>query len=91
MNDNKQKIIARLRRIEGQVRGLERMLGNGHDCVEVLTQLSAVSAALKKTGLEIVRGHLGECLAGMTREGAADLEKKSKELEEILARYLSLA
>lgn len=91
MREDNQKIIARLRRIEGQVRGLERMLGDGHNCLEVLTQLSAVSAALKKTGLEIVRGHLGECLAGMKEAPTADLEKKAKELEEILARYLSLA
>ncbi|MDZ4165093.1 MAG: metal-sensitive transcriptional regulator [Smithellaceae bacterium] len=91
MNDNKKKIIARLRRIEGQIRGLERMLGNGNECVEVLTQLSAVSAALKKTGLEIVRVHLGDCLSGMTENSAADLEKKSKDLEEVLARFLSLA
>ncbi|MDI6727151.1 MAG: metal-sensitive transcriptional regulator [Smithellaceae bacterium] len=91
MSEDKQKIIARLKRIEGQVRGLERMLGNGNDCLEVLTQLSAVSAALKKAGLEIVKIHMGECLSGMKEGKSDDLDRKSADLKEILARFLSLA
>lgn len=57
-------ILTRLRRIEGQIRGLQRMVEEQKDCEAILTQLMAARAALDKAGLSIVEHHLDECLRG---------------------------
>jgi len=59
-----EEAITRLRRIEGQIRGLQRMVEEGKDCEAILTQLMAARAALDKAGLFIVERYLDECLAG---------------------------
>lgn len=56
--------LRRLRRVEGQIRGLQRMVEEGQDCEAILTQLMAARAALDKAGLFIVEHHLAECLRG---------------------------
>ncbi|RZU53193.1 DNA-binding FrmR family transcriptional regulator [Krasilnikovia cinnamomea] len=64
----KDQLQARLRRIEGQVRGVERMVDEDRYCIDVLTQISAIQAALDKVALGLLDGHARHCL----REGAAD-------------------
>ncbi|WP_213455534.1 metal-sensitive transcriptional regulator [Rhizomonospora bruguierae] len=64
----KDQLQARLRRIEGQVRGIERMVEEDRYCIDVLTQISAVQAALDKVALGLLDGHARHCM----REGAAD-------------------
>ncbi len=78
-------ILMRLRRIEGQVRGLQRMVEEGQDCEAILTQLMAARAALDKAGLFIVERHLGECL-----RGTAD-EQVRERLNRIVELFLRLS
>ena len=78
-------ILMRLRRIEGQVRGLQRMVDEGQDCEAILTQLMAARAALDKAGLFIVERHLGECL-----RGTAD-EQVRERLNRIVELFLRLS
>ena len=64
----KDQLQARLRRIEGQVRGVDRMVDDDRYCIDILTQISAIQAALDKVALGLLDGHTRHCL----REGAAD-------------------
>ena len=59
---SKQQLLARLRRIEGQVRGIERMVEEDRYCIDVLTQISAAQAALEKVALGLLDGHARECV-----------------------------
>ncbi len=77
--------VTRLRRIEGQVRGLQRMVEEGQDCEAILTQLMAARAALDKAGLFIVERHLDECLSG-----TADARVKDR-LSRIVELFLRLS
>jgi DNA-binding FrmR family transcriptional regulator len=61
---SKEQLLRRLSRIEGQVRGVSRMVEEDRYCIEVLTQISAVQAALEKTALGLLDGHARHCLAG---------------------------
>jgi DNA-binding FrmR family transcriptional regulator len=60
-----QEITARLRRVEGQIRGLQRMINEGQDCEAVITQLLAARAALDKVTVSIATGYIQECLRGL--------------------------
>lgn len=64
----KDQLLARLRRVEGQVRGIERMVEDDRYCIDVLTQISAIQAALDKVALGLLDGHARHCMS----EGAAD-------------------
>ncbi len=79
---NKQKLIRRLKLIEGQVRGLQRMLEEDTYCIDVITQTSAVKAALSNVEDILMEGHLSHCLIEQVREG-----KPQKAKEEILKVY----
>ncbi len=81
-----QKILARLKRIEGQVRGVQRMVSEGQYCVDVLTQISSISRATEKVGLIILRDHIHGCV----RESIAkdDAEKSIEELVGAVERFL---
>ncbi len=61
---DKQQLLARLRRIEGQVRGLQRMIDDDTYCIDVLTQLAAVSKGLQGVGVHLLHDHLQHCVAG---------------------------
>jgi DNA-binding FrmR family transcriptional regulator len=77
----------RLRRIEGQVRGLLRMVEDDRYCIDIVTQLSAVRAALARVEEEILRDHVAHCVEGAIRSGnAADQRRKIAELMDVLAR-----
>ena len=66
---DKQQLVTRLRRIEGQVRGLQRMIDDDTYCIDVLTQLAAVSKALQGVGLHLLDEHLRHCVAGAAATG----------------------
>ena len=66
---DKQQVLTRLRRIEGQVRGLQRMIDEDTYCIDVLTQLAAVSKALQGVGLHLLDEHLQHCVAGAAASG----------------------
>ena len=70
--------VARLRRIEGQVKGIQRMLEEGRECEDVVTQLAAVSKALDKAGFAIVATGLQQCLAGGGATNSVDVAKMEK-------------
>jgi DNA-binding FrmR family transcriptional regulator len=80
--------LARLRRIEGQVRGIARMIEQERYCVEILTQLRAAGAALKKAENEILKDHLEFCVENAIASGnPSDQRKKFEELLTVFGRY----
>ncbi|WP_293905066.1 metal-sensitive transcriptional regulator [Phenylobacterium sp.] len=81
--DNKPRLLNRLNRVEGQVRGIARMVEEGRYCIDVLTQLQAVRAALAKVETEMLRDHLGHCVEGAIVSGDKD-EQRRKAAELIL-------
>jgi DNA-binding FrmR family transcriptional regulator len=83
----KQQVAARLRRIEGQVAGLARMLADDRYCVDVLTQIAAVRAALHKVEEAILRDHVAHCVAGAFASGdPVEQRHKMDELVETIGR-----
>lgn len=87
MNDHDPKLISRLNRIEGQVRGISKMVAEGRYCIDILTQLQAVRAALVKVETNILQDHLGKCIEGAITSGdAVDQRAKVDELVKLLER-----
>ena len=85
--ENKQANLKRLSRIEGQVRGLARMLEEDRYCIDIVTQISAVRAALRKVEEEILRDHVGHCVEhAITSGNKSEQRKKVAELMEVFAR-----
>lgn len=83
----KSSCLKRLSRIEGQVRGLSRMVEEDRYCIDVVTQISAVRAALRRVEQEVLRDHVGHCVKHAMRSGdAADQARKVEELMDVLAR-----
>ena len=76
--------LTRLRRIEGQVRGLQRMVGEERYCPEILTQMSSVQEALRAVAQALMRNHLKHCVA--TAHGSSDAERVYNELLELIFR-----
>ena len=86
--DDKAAIVKRLHRIEGQVRGIERMVEDERYCIDILTQISAVNTALESLALKILDGHVNHCVAGALSAGdPAVAKEKSKELLEAVQRF----
>ena len=67
--EHKDDVLARLRRIEGQVRGLQRMVDEDAYCIDILTQITAASKALKKVAVALLDDHIRHCVADPTHEG----------------------
>ena len=84
---DKAKILARLRRMEGQVRGVQRMVESDQYCVDVLTQLSAIIAAARQTGLLVLEDHIRGCVLGTCRHGHDDPEEVLDELTGAIERF----
>jgi DNA-binding FrmR family transcriptional regulator len=85
--ENKPRLLNRLNRIEGQVRGIVRMVEQDRYCIDVLTQLQAARAALARVETEMLRDHLGHCIEGAIVSGDADEQRrKAGELIELLER-----
>ena len=80
--------LTRLRRIEGQVRGIERMVAEDVYCIDVLTQISAVTKALHAVGLGLLEDHLAHCVVGAARESDEAAAAKVTEASAAIARLL---
>lgn len=84
---NKDRLLNRLNRIEGQVRGVHKMVDEGRYCIDVLTQLQAVRAALSKVETVMLRDHLGHCIEGAIVGGdVAEQRAKAAEIIQLLER-----
>jgi CsoR family transcriptional regulator, copper-sensing transcriptional repressor len=84
---DKPLLLNRLNRIEGQVRGVARMVEDGRYCIDVLTQVQAVRAALARVETELLKGHLDHCIEGAIVSGDKDEQRrKAAELIELLER-----
>lgn len=84
---DKAKILARLRRMEGQVRGVQRMVEQDQYCLDVLTQLSAIIAAARQTGLLVLEDHIRECVLGACPHDHVDREELLTELMGAMDRF----
>ena len=82
---SKDQLLTRLRRIEGQVRGVEGMVEDDRYCIDVLTQISAIQAALDKVALELMDDHARHCVMGAA---SGEREDKTEELMGAVARLL---
>jgi DNA-binding FrmR family transcriptional regulator len=80
--------LKRLRRIEGQVRGLQRMVEEDKYCIDVLTQVSAATKALQSFSLELLDEHLGHCVVEAAQRGGAEADEKVREASEAIARLV---
>jgi CsoR family transcriptional regulator, copper-sensing transcriptional repressor len=80
--------LKRLRRIEGQVRGLQKMVEEGRYCADVLTQLAAVQEALRAVGRELMRNHLKHCASSAIRQGGAHADDMYDELIDLMYRQV---
>ncbi len=87
-HDDKPALIKRLHRIEGQVRGIEKMVDEDRYCIDILTQISAVSTALESLAFKILDEHVNHCVAGALASGdEADAHVKTQELLEAVQRF----
>jgi DNA-binding FrmR family transcriptional regulator len=85
---DKEAYLARLRRIEGQVRGLQRMVEDDKYCIDILTQVSAVTRALQSVALGLMEDHLGHCVTQGAAEGGEVAAAKVREASEVIARLV---
>ena len=85
--DTKTANLARLRRIEGQVRGLQRMVEENRYCADILTQLSSVQQALRAVARELMRNHLKHCATHAIRGGSEQAEAMYDELLDLMHKY----
>jgi DNA-binding FrmR family transcriptional regulator len=85
--ETKESVRKRLNRVEGQVRGIGRMVDEDRYCIDVVTQMSAVRAALRRIEVEVLRDHVGHCVEHAIRSGRPDEQrKKIAELMEVFSR-----
>jgi DNA-binding FrmR family transcriptional regulator len=87
-HDDKDKVLKRLRRIEGQVRGLQRMVEDEKYCIDVLTQVSAATKALESVALTLLHDHLTHCVVDAARQGGPDADRKVREASDAIARLV---
>jgi CsoR family transcriptional regulator, copper-sensing transcriptional repressor len=85
---DKDAYLKRLRRIEGQVRGLQRMVDEDVYCIDVLTQVSAVTRALQAVALGLLEGHLGHCVTQAVEQGGPEATEKIREATEAVSRLV---
>ncbi|MCK0198684.1 metal-sensitive transcriptional regulator [Ancylobacter sp. 6x-1] len=86
-NDTRTSCLKRLNRIEGQVRGLSKMIEDNRYCIDIVTQVAAVRAALKRVEEEVLRDHVAHCVEHAIRSGDADEQRrKVAELIDVLGR-----
>jgi DNA-binding FrmR family transcriptional regulator len=85
--DIKERNLKRLRRIEGQVRGLQKMIEDDRYCADILTQISSVNEALRGVGRELMRNHLKHCATNAIKTGPGEAEAMYDELIELIYKY----
>jgi DNA-binding FrmR family transcriptional regulator len=82
--EDKDNILGRLRRIEGQVRGLQRMVANDEYCIDILTQVTAASNALKKVAVGLLDDHIRHCVAQGSEEGKDMVSEATAAIERLV-------
>jgi DNA-binding FrmR family transcriptional regulator len=87
-SDDKEVVLRRLRRIEGQVRGLQRMVDEDAYCIDVLTQISAATRALESVALELLGDHLDHCVREAAVRGGPDADAKVLEARRAIERLV---
>ncbi|HEX9032206.1 MAG TPA: metal-sensitive transcriptional regulator [Streptosporangiaceae bacterium] len=85
---NKDAVLKRLRRIEGQVRGLQRMVEEDQYCIDILTQISASTKALQAVALELLEEHLGHCVTNAIASGGPEAQEKIREAAAAIERLV---
>jgi len=86
--ENKDAYLKRLRRIEGQVRGIARMVEDDKYCIDILTQVSAATKALQSVALGLLDEHMAGCVVDAARVGGAEADAKVREASEAIARLV---
>ena len=85
---DKDALITRLHRIEGQVRGIEKMVADERYCIDILTQIGAVSTALETVAQKLLEEHANHCVAGALASGSREqAEEKTRELLQAVQRF----
>jgi DNA-binding FrmR family transcriptional regulator len=87
-SSEKDAVLKRLRRVEGQVRGLQRMVEDDAYCIDVLTQVSASTKALQAVALQLLEDHLGHCVAHAIESGGPEADVKVREASAAIARLV---
>jgi CsoR family transcriptional regulator, copper-sensing transcriptional repressor len=87
-SQQKDDYAKRLRRIEGQVRGIAKMIEDDQYCIDVLTQISAVNSAMRAVALSLLDEHLGHCVTRAVAEGGSQAEEKLAEASAAIARMV---
>src|SRR6516164_377633 len=87
-SDDKEAVLRRLRRIEGQVRGLQRMVDQDSYCIDVLTQISAATRALESVALELLGDHLDHCVREAVARGGSEADAKVREARHAIERLV---
>jgi len=91
MNEERRDVLLRLRRIEGQIRGLQRMVEEEVACADILTQVAAVTAAVKKVGTVVVKTYMEECLNKTQRTPGVKRVETLRDFQKAVARYIDWA
>ena len=86
--EGKEDYLRRLRRIEGQARGLQKMVEDDKYCIDILTQVSAMTSALQSVALGLVTDHLSHCVVEAARAGGPEADEKVKEAADAIARLV---
>ena len=84
----KQAVLTRLRRIEGQIRGLQRLVDEEQYCIDILTQISAATKALQAVSLSLLDEHLSHCVVEAAKAGGPEKDLKLKEASDAIARLV---
>lgn len=85
---NKEGYLRRLRRIEGQARGIERMIDEEQYCIDILTQISATTRALQSVALGLLEDHMNHCVVSAARAGTTEAQEKIAEASDAIARLV---
>ena len=85
---DKERYLARLKRIEGQARGIHRMIEEDKYCIDILTQISALTSALEGVAIGLLDEHMKHCVVDAAREGGPEAEAKFKEASDAIARLV---
>jgi DNA-binding FrmR family transcriptional regulator len=87
-SEHKDAHLKRLRRVEGQVRGLQRMVEENQYCIDILTQVSAATKALQAFSLELLDEHLAHCVVEAAQKGGRQADEKVREASQAIARLV---
>jgi DNA-binding FrmR family transcriptional regulator len=87
-SDDRAAVQKRLRRIEGQVRGLQRMVDDDRYCIDILEQVSAATRALQSVALQLLEDHMAHCVAEAVRAGGGEADAKLDEASAAIARLV---